>query len=107
MDDEAVAWRSSSGQAFSFRSSKRWDAIKAINVEDGFEELLHSVGRKQDRFRGLDPDLDGEVTSSRHGSMAAKLSSLAGMRDFVDCFLVARLVDFRLHRLVTMRQTLS
>ncbi len=81
--------------------------MKVIHVEDGFEELLHSVGRKQNRFRGLDPDLDGEVTSSRHGSRASKLCSLAGMRRFVDFCLVAGLVDFRLHRLEMIRRTLS
>ena len=39
-----------------------WKPLKAIKSEDGFEVLVGTRGRKQQKFRVLDVNLDGEAT---------------------------------------------
>ena len=61
-DDAVVPLRSRSGKFLSSVSSKRWDAIKAIGVKDGFQVLLQGQRKKGERFRQLDVNLDGSIT---------------------------------------------
>ena len=57
----SVALTAQDGKKLSKRTSGRWNALKAISIDDGFQVLIGSRGRKQQRFRVLDVNLDGQV----------------------------------------------
>ena len=44
--DGPVTLKNAAGKALSDKSSKRWDAIQAVDVEEGFQVLLRKQGRK-------------------------------------------------------------
>ena len=60
--DEAVTLRSSNGKPLSKHSSKRWDAVQAVSVEDGFQVLLQKGSRRKPAFKLLNVGADGITT---------------------------------------------
>ena len=60
------------GRTLSKKNSKSWNALKAISTNEGFEVLIGSKGRKQQRFRVLDVDLDGQVNQKTPWMKGAK-----------------------------------
>ena len=61
--DGPVTLRNVAGKALTDKSSKRWDAIQAVDVGDGFQVLLRKQGQKSSLFRRLDVNADGTVSA--------------------------------------------
>ncbi len=69
----AVTLKNASGKALTSKSSKRWDAIQAVDVETGFKVLLRKQkGRQSGRFQLLDVSSDGTVTGKSRWKTATK-----------------------------------
>ena len=62
-DGLAIDLTNSLGQTFSDRSSRHWDAIKAINTDSGFKVLLAGSKRFSERFRIWDINTSGVISS--------------------------------------------
>ena len=60
--DEKVTLSSKQGKPLSKNSSKRWDAVQALSVEDGFQVLLQKGSRRKPEFRLLSAGADGITT---------------------------------------------
>ena len=60
------------GKTLSRKTSRNWNALKAISTNDGFQVLIGSRGRKQRRFRVLDVDLDGQINQKTAWTKGAK-----------------------------------
>ena len=60
--DELVTLRSKTGEPLSKNSSKRWDAVQALSVEDGFQVLLQKGSRRKPEFKLLSVGADGITT---------------------------------------------
>ena len=75
------------GRTLSKKTSKRWNALKAINTAEGFEVLIGSRGRKQQRFRVLDVDLDGKVSQQSPWMKGAKALFAGWNRQFQNLLL--------------------
>ena len=60
--DEMVKLRSKQGEPLSKNSSKRWDAVQALSVEDGYQVLLQKGSRRKPQFRLLSVGDDGITT---------------------------------------------
>ena len=71
-DTDVVGLQSTSGGLLSSKSSKRWDAIKAIAVDDGFQVLVQTEGKKKKRFRVFDVNLDGVINDKTKWLKGAK-----------------------------------
>ena len=69
-----VTLKSASGKALSDKSSKRWDAIRSVGEDNGFQVLLRKrKGRKPTSlFQLLDVDVDGTVMGKSRWKSAAK-----------------------------------
>ena len=52
----------SKGKPLTRKNPRPWKPLKAIKSEDGFEVLVGTRGRKLQKFRVLDVNLDGEAT---------------------------------------------
>ncbi|MEC8215177.1 MAG: Ig-like domain-containing protein [Cyanobacteriota bacterium] len=70
--DGPVTLKNAAGKALSDQSSKRWDAIQAVDVEEGFQVLLRKPGRKGSLFQRLDVNPDGTVLSKTGWRNSAK-----------------------------------
>lgn len=72
-DDGFIPLKDVSGKAITNKSSKHWDAVRAVDVESGFQVLLRPQrGSKPSRFRLLDVDLDGTATGKSRWQTASK-----------------------------------
>ena len=72
LDGSSVSLRGSKGERLSDRSSKRWNALKAISTEDGFQVLLGSEGKRRNRFQIADVNQSGEIIAKTDWLKGAK-----------------------------------
>ena len=70
--DGPVTLKNAAGKALSDKSSKRWDAIQAVDFEEGFQVLLRKQGQKSSLFRRLDVNPDGTVSGKTGWKTSAK-----------------------------------
>ena len=61
--DEMVKLRSKQGEPLSKNSSKRWEAVQALSVDDGYQVLLQKGSRRKPQFRLLNVGDDGITTT--------------------------------------------
>ena len=75
--DQKVTLRSKQGELLSKDSSKRWDAVQAVSVEDGFQVLLQKGSRRKPAFKLLNVGADG-VTTERSAWLPQPEALFAG-----------------------------
>jgi len=69
---KSAALTTADGKTLSRKTSKNWNPLKAVSTSNGFQVLIGSRGRKQQRFQVLDVDLDGKINQKTAWTKGAK-----------------------------------
>ena len=81
---QEIFLRNSRGRAFSDRSSRWWDAVKAVDAESGFEVLLEGTrGRRRGRYQVWSTNDSGFVTQNSGWKTGEQMLAL-GYEDTFD-----------------------
>ena len=72
-DDGFVTLLDTGGKVLTTKSSRHWDAVRAVGVKSGFQVLLrHQRGRKPIRFKLLDVNRNGIITQNSRWKTTAR-----------------------------------